>query len=1396
MDKITLEILLVEDSLSDSHLLQEALLQDVLADFNLTVVESLTTALETLSQQTFNAVLLNLNLPDSKGLNAFLKLQHSAPELPLVVLSALDDEEVAIQSMQAGAQDYLIKRPEDFRIAGRVLRYAIERNRAEIVHRRSEELLAEAQRVGQIGHWEWKAPGRLMYGSKEFFRILEVEPEGDTIPQMRIMEMMDKQDVERLQKLDYVTFAEKGNLDYEYRIHLSNGGERWLHQIAKVTYDDHGKPVRMVGTIQDITERKQAEEKLRESEERHRRAMEAAGVVPYYEVYYDGATKVKYEFIGEGIRQITGYGPEEFSAAIWETLVDEAIPVEELAGYSLDEAIEKVRSGEIPTWKCEFKIRSRNGSLRWVYETAVELRDVNGNIIGSIGSYQDITERKQSEDKLRESEERLGLVMEGSQLGYWDWDIETGKVFRNVRWAEMLGYTLEEIELSVKQWSDLHHPDDRESALKSIQDHLDGKTTAHRIEYRMRAKDGSYKWILDQARVVKRDEHGKPLRMSGTHTDITERKLQDLRQTDEQNILEMLVRGEGLITILEALVRHIEYQFPNISCSILLLDSDGLHMHHGAGQNIPQSYVDAIDGLQIGPSVGSCGTAAYRKAPVYVADIASDPLWINYRDVALKHGFQACWSMPILATNSTVLGTFAIYSNEPRTPGDIEISLLTAAARLACIAIERKRSEESLRKSEEKYRLLAGELEERVKQRTAEVQDLYENAPSGYHSVDQNGNIVNINQTELQWLGYTRDELMGKHITTIFPVEIVEANLPILIHEGKISDLEFELIRKDRSRFPVLLNAVAVYDVNGKFKTSRGTLTDITRRKQAEQVMHASLRRVNALYHISQGSIDLMNLQSLLKLVSDNMVEVLVADRVNILVMDVPNKKIEMAYKCGPGSNEVIEISFEEAMDGLTGWALREQKTAWSPHELPDERESSEVQKRRKDTNAGDIIVVPLIFQGRPLGTITAINRPEDDGFSPEDLDLIQVIANQVAVAIEHLRAKMNLQHANMELERAMRVKDEFLANMSHELRTPLNGILGMSEILLEGIHGSLSDRQQAMVTTIEESGQHLLSLINDILDLSKIEAEKLDLVIENVSIEDICQTCLSFIKEPARKKDVVVNYQRNLNIPILQADPKRLKQILINLLSNAIKFTPSGGNVTLAVSADEKQNRCNFLVSDTGIGIASGDMHKLFQPFSQIDSSLTRRHEGTGLGLLLVKRLVELHGGVVSITSEVGRGSDFLVSLPWWTVPSSTTKSSPAIPAVLPVNITGEKQGVILVAEDNEANIMIVGDYLLSKEYEVIYARDGREALDKTIAISPDLVLMDLQMPEMDGLEVIRRLRADARYKNLPIIALTALAMEGDRERCLEAGATDYMSKPVSLKKLVETIRALLMKS
>jgi light-regulated signal transduction histidine kinase (bacteriophytochrome)/ActR/RegA family two-component response regulator len=457
-------------------------------------------------------------------------------------------------------------------------------------------------------------------------------------------------------------------------------------------------------------------------------------------------------------------------------------------------------------------------------------------------------------------------------------------------------------------------------------------------------------------------------------------------------------------------------------------------------------------------------------------------------------------------------------------------------------------------------------------------------------------------------------------------------------------------------------------------------------------------------------------------------------------------------------------------------------------------------------------LVVPL-FRNKELWGLLCIHQcSKVRQWQIREQEFAIQIASQLGVALQQAELLTQAQTMREAADAANTAKSEFLANMSHELRTPLNAILGLSESLQENIYGELNEKQEQAIATIEQSGQHLLNLISDILDLTQIEVGKLKLQIAPTSLPKLCDNSLSFVKLAAAAKKISIETKITPLVLEVVVDELRMRQVLINLLNNAVKFTPAGGKVTLNVEIDNEnlhQPKLQFQVMDTGIGIAPENIGKLFHSFVQIDSKLNRQYEGTGLGLALVKHLVEIQNGKVDVRSALGQGSCFTVTVPYITIPRSQPQLllSPSLPTKTNLELENKKPSVspvntnhqfsttplILLAEDQEANTTMIVDFLVMQGYEIIQAKNGQEALEMTKDRHPNLILMDIQMPIMDGLEATRQIRDIPEIASTPVIALTALAMPNDRKRCLEAGANDYLSKPVKLKQLLLTIQRIL---
>lgn len=444
-------------------------------------------------------------------------------------------------------------------------------------------------------------------------------------------------------------------------------------------------------------------------------------------------------------------------------------------------------------------------------------------------------------------------------------------------------------------------------------------------------------------------------------------------------------------------------------------------------------------------------------------------------------------------------------------------------------------------------------------------------------------------------------------------------------------------------------------------------------------------------------------------------------------------------------------------------------------------RPIKQMETRFNEIASGDFSQHVTAINRDELGALTGnLNRMNDE-LGRLYAELRTRNSELAAALAENTRLLHELEEKSQQLEIASQHKSEFLANMSHELRTPLNAIIGFSDVLLEKMFGELNAKQTDYLQDILSSGRHLLSLINDILDISKVEAGRMDLERTRFSLAEVLNNGLRMIYERANRHGISLTLQIDPEINLIEADERMIKQVIVNLLSNAVKFTPDGGQIE--VMAQLKDSAVWISVRDTGIGIAPEDQARIFDEFQQAKSGVTKAEEGTGLGLTLSKKFVEMHGGRIWVESAVGAGSTFTFTLPWKESPKALMQEPIAEP-------TGP---TVLLVEDDARAIDLLSLYLTASNFHVTVARDGEEGLAMTRRLHPSAIILDLMLPRLDGWDFLAQAKADPEIADIPVIIVSIL---DERGKGIALGAAEYIVKPANRDDLMAALRRLTLTS
>ena len=530
---------------------------------------------------------------------------------------------------------------------------------------------------------------------------------------------------------------------------------------------------------------------------------------------------------------------------------------------------------------------------------------------------------------------------------------------------------------------------------------------------------------------------------------------------------------------------------------------------------------------------------------------------------------------------------------------------------------------------------------------------------------------------------------------------------------------------------------------------------------------------LEALREVGEAVSSSLDVDHVLSTIAMHAVELSGTDSGTIMEYDDPERRfvVRSVYRTSPRVVDRLRGVRIDIDSTLVGRAAKERR----PIAVPD-LSSVDLDPHLQilfDDGWRSVVAVPMLREEQIIGSLV-VRRKVTGDFTDETLDLLETFANQSALALLNAQLFTALQERSAQLEVASRHKSEFLASMSHELRTPLNAVLGFSEVLLERMFGDINERQEDYLRDIHSSGKHLLELLNEILDLSKVEAGQMELEFRSLDVQAALEYAASMLRERATAHSIDLRVELGERVGAVEADELRFKQVVLNLVSNAVKFTPDGGSVV--IRAVEIDTDLHVLVNDTGVGIPVEDRERIFESFQQGGRGPSRE-EGTGLGLTLSRRIVELLGGRMWLSSEVGAGSTFGFSIPIRRASGKIQREMEA-----------QAAASIVVIEDDRPSSDLLTAYLSGAALRVTTARDGQSGLEAVRRDRPSAVLLDIRLPGIDGWAVLQELKSGADTKDIPVIVVSIV---DERSRGVAMGAAAYLVKPVSRDDLLTALAA-----
>lgn len=862
-------------------------------------------------------------------------------------------------------------------------------------------------------------------------------------------------------------------------------------------------------------------------------------------------------------------------------------------------------------------------------------------------------------------------------------------------------------------------------------------------EIRFKTTDGRIIWV-ETIFTIEQDASGAYTKIVGSTQDITERKINELTQAAITHISESALESSTAEELFKAVHDSIQPILPAKNFYVALYDraTDTLTFPYHVDE-LDEDWSPRRLGRGLTGFVIRSGRPL-RTTPEIFADLEASG------EIVSDGAPSVDWLGVPLRSGGVIRGVMAVQTYDASlriTDSQVENFALIGTQTAA--ALERLQAREELAKSEADLRALFAAMEDVIL--------VY----------DREGRYVRVAPTNPSRLFLPPEDMIGKKITDVLPQNLHKPFMDAIhgtLESGETTKIEYPLeLGGQIYWFDATLSKLNEEQV---FWVAR----DITERKLAEDVLQRRNTYLAASSEIGRLVTSTLDLNTIFTRTVN-----LVSDRLGFYfaaIYQVDEEGFHAILREGTGgAGESMKLQKHRIAVGshtIIGQAAETGELV-----LANDVENEPLYQPNPlllDTMSE--VAIPLKVGGKVLGVID-IQSMQAQAFTPDDLSVLQSLADQVAVAINNATLYDESQELIRNLKEVDQLKSQFLANMSHELRTPLNSIIGFSRVILKGIDGPITEMQQQDLTAIYNSGQHLLGLINDILDLARIEAGKMELNFEEVHLSEMVHSVFSTAKGLVKEKPIKLVEQVPVDMPTVRGDTMRVRQVLLNLISNASKFTDEG-SITVETSVQRAPDgRLEALVNvtDTGPGISQEGQEKLFKAFSQVDGSATRKSGGSGLGLSICANLVQLHGGRIGVTSREGVGSTF-----WFTIPLFKQ----------PVEEIPPDKKVVLAIDDDPQVISLYERYLTPQGYYVIPLTEPAKAKERVKELKPFAVTLDIMMPNVDGWTVLTDLKSDPATRDIPIIICSIVEQT---DKGFNLGAADYLVKPILEEELVHSL-------